>query len=54
MYPNLGSTSTCQTSLLNAFCKKKKGKGDRGKGDAEDLNAIRVMTKFNKGDEPMR
>lgn len=33
MYPNLGSTSsTCQTSLLKAFCKKKNAKEVETKG----------------------
>ncbi len=34
--------------------KKKKNKGGRAKRDAKDLNAIKGVTNFNKGDKPKR
>jgi hypothetical protein len=32
----------------------RKGEGSKAKRDAKDLDAIRVATKFNKGDKPMK
>jgi hypothetical protein len=45
---NLKKMSTCLTSSLKTFCKKK-DKGGRAKGDAKNHDAIRGATKFDRG-----
>jgi len=40
--------------LPKTFCKKRKGEGNKAKGDTKDLDATRKAIKLSRRDEPGR